>query len=261
MTIPEKDIQALKDAKILLEGRSFAVRVMDVIGAPIEKGYKMLPRKWSNGVEKTVEISLDRALDVAVNSLNPKDIGKESRNGLHKLAVTGTGMVGGAFGLPALLIELPITTVIMLRSVAEIARSLGEDPNTFETRMECLEVFALGSLAAKVDDASDAGYYAVRSALAKAVSDAARFLVKTGAANKSAPVMVRLIQQIATRFGIVVSQKAAAAAIPVVGAAGGSLVNAIFMDHFQGVAKGHFTIRQLEKTYGKEEIESLFEQF
>jgi hypothetical protein len=31
-------------------------------------------------------------------------------------------------------------------------------------------------------------------------------------------------------------------------------VNFAFIAHFQDVARGHFTVRRLERTYGKEEI-------
>ena len=36
---------------------------------------------------------------------------------LHKALVTTSGAVGGSFGLAALPIELPISTIIMLRSI------------------------------------------------------------------------------------------------------------------------------------------------
>jgi hypothetical protein len=38
-----------------------------------------------------------------------------------------SGAAGGTFGLAALPVELPVSTTIMLRSIAEIARSEGED--------------------------------------------------------------------------------------------------------------------------------------
>jgi hypothetical protein len=65
---------------------------------------------------------------------------------------------------------------------------------------------------------------------------------------------------IAARFGLVVTQKVAAQALPVVGALGGAAVNYAFIDHFQGVARGHFTVRRLERLYGKEKIRSEYEQ-
>ena len=65
-------------------------------------------------------------------------------------------------------------------------------------------------------------------------------------------MLVRLITQVASRFRLVVSQKAAAQTIPVIGALGGAAVNYAFIDHFQSVARGHFTVRRLERKYGKD---------
>ena len=70
----------------------------------------------------------------------------------------------------------------------------------------------------------------------------------------------RLIAQVASRFGFVVTQKAAAQTIPVIGALGGAPVNYAFIDHFQSVARGHFTVRRLERKYGKDIIFAAYEQ-
>jgi len=71
---------------------------------------------------------------------------------------------------------------------------------------------------------------------------------------------VRLLAQIASRFGLVVSQKVAAQAIPVLGAIGGAAVNAAFVDHFQTLARGHFIVRRLERTYGKGTVRRAYNQ-
>ena len=76
-------------------------------------------------------------------------------------------------------------------------------------------------------------------------------------ADESAPIFVKLVAKIAERFGIQVTEKAAAQAIPAIGPAGGAIVNAIFMDHFQDMARGHFLVRKLERKHGKEVIEKL----
>ncbi len=68
-------------------------------------------------------------------------------------------------------------------------------------------------------------------------------------------MLVRLITTIASRFGVIVSEKVAAMAIPAIGAIGGALINTIFMDHFQDIAQGHFTIRRLERKHGAHLIE------
>ena len=137
------------------------------------------------------------------------------------MIVAASGGIGGAFGLPALAIELPATTVIMFRSIADIARSEGEDVQAIETKLACLEVFALGGCSWK-DNASESGYYAVKALLASQVSEAAKYIVERGVAEEGAPALVRLIATIASRFGVTVSQKAAASAVPVIGAAGGA---------------------------------------
>ena len=63
---------------------------------------------------------------------------------------------------------------------------------------------------------------------------------------------MRLITQLATRFGMNVSEKVAAQAVPVIGAAGGALINVLLIDHFQDMARGHFIVRRLERTYTPE---------
>jgi hypothetical protein len=86
--------------------------------------------------------------------------------------------------------------------------------------------------------------------LNKYTSDVAAFAFERGALDVSAPVVGGLVSEIASRFGLVVSDKFAAGAVPILGAVGGATVNVLFMDHFQRIAKGHFTLRRLERTYG-----------
>jgi hypothetical protein len=65
--------------------------------------------------------------------------------------------------------------------------------------------------------------------------------------------------QVASRFGVTVSEKLAAQAVPMVGAVGGALINSVFIDHFQDIAWGHFTIRRLERRYGPELIQRAYD--
>ena len=150
---------------------------------------------------------------------------------------------------------VPVSTIIMLRSIAEIARSEGEDLSHPEAALSCVQVFALGGRPDSAD-ASESGYFAVRGLLAKSVTQAARFIVERGVIEEGAPILVRFITQVASRFGMVVTQKLAAQAIPL----GGAAVNYAFIEHFQDVARGHFTVRQLERTYGKEPVRREYER-
>jgi hypothetical protein len=170
---------------------------------------------------------------------------------LHRALATGSGAAGGTFGLAALPVELPVSTVIMLRSIADIARSEGENLADPETALACVEVFAFGGRAGSTD-ASESGYFAVRSVLAKTVTEAARFIAERGVIREGAPVLLKFVTQVASRFGVVVTQKVAAQALPVIGALGGAAVNYAFIEHFQEIARGHFSVRRLERKYGKD---------
>jgi hypothetical protein len=147
----------------------------------------------------------------------------------------------------------------MLRSIAQIAREEGEDISQPEAALACVEVFALGGRSA-ADAAVDGGYFAVRTLLAKTVGESARFILQRGLADETAPILVRLVAQIGARFGLVVSQKVAAQAIPVLGAVGGAAVNLAFTEHFQTVARGHFTVRRLERAHGADAVRFDYER-
>ena len=246
------DYDTLRQAVVLLEQPSLAARASHVIGSPIEKTLGALPEATAATVQEAARMAIAKALDVALSTLEDSTP-KPARETAHKMLSGLSGAVGGFFGLSAIALELPVSTTLILRSVADIARSEGELITATETRLACLEVFALGGPGA-ADDATESGYYAVRIALAKLVSEAATYLAERGLAESSAPVLLRLISAIAPRFGVTVSQKIASQWVPALGAIGGASVNMMFMQHFQNMARGHFTVRRLERRYGCERI-------
>jgi hypothetical protein len=256
LEISADDLDDLRRAKALLENPGLAAKLSNLIGSPLEWGLKSLPEAWARAVQDAARKSLQRALDVAVRTLDDQPR-KKSANLAHKVVAASNGAVAGAFGLAALALELPVTTTFILRSIAEIARSEGESVRALETKLACLEVFALGGKASG-DDASETGYFVTRAVLARAVADAAKHIAERGLTQEGAPVLVRLIGTIAARFGVVVSQKVAVQAVPVIGAAGGAFVNTAFMDHFQNVAQGHFIVRRLERSYGFDAVRQAY---
>jgi len=255
MPISKAEIAELKRAKLLLENPSLAARLSSMLGSPLERGMAMLPARFQSTVQKASEAAMMKALDVAVTSIGSETSRNSNltRDRAHKFAAATSGAVGGAFGLFALSVELPISTTIMLRSVADIAKSEGENIRHIETRLACLTVFAMGGRTAS-DDAAESGYFAARVAMAGAVSEASKFLAEKGMSKAGAPALIRLTSLIASRFGIVVSEKAAAQAIPILGAASGALINTLFIEHFQNMARGHFIVRRLEKIHGAEPV-------
>lgn len=256
MTLSPEDLDALRYAKDLLEHPSLSAKITNIIGAPIEKGFELLPTKWSETVTQVTRNTLEKVLDLSLMTLGDRGP-KPPSNLLHRVMVAATGAGGGAFGLAALPIELPFSTTIMLRSIVDIARSEGEQIRSIDARLACIEVFALGSRS-KADNATETGYFAVRAVLARSVTEAAQYIAERGLVREGAPAIARLIGEIATRFSVNVSQKVAAQAVPIVGAAGGAMVNLVFIDHFQDVARGHFTIRRLERKYGTEAVKEAY---
>ena len=256
MRLSPDDAKALVVAHRCLEGRSFGQSVTGFLGRQVAAFSRALPGPARTAISKGSEAALRAALRAALWTVDTSRPPK-SRELRHSLAAAASGALGGAFGLPALLLELPTSTTIILRSIAEIARTEGEDLEELEARLACIEVFALGP-----DSSGEApvegGYFAMRAGLAQSISESAKFLAKNGLASSAAPALLRLISQIAGRFGIVVTEKMAAQAVPIFGAIGGAAINLAFSHHYQKVARGHFIMRRLERTYGTELVQAEF---
>jgi EcsC protein family len=252
-----EDLAALRRAAQLLEHPGLAARLANMLGRPIELIGHALPASASQVIAAATAKGLEGALTVALRTMRRRPHAASQL--LHKAFATASGAAGGAFGLAALPFELPVSTIIMLRSIADIARSEGEHLSDPDTALSCLQVFALGGRAGSTD-ASESGYFAARGMLAKTVTEAARFLAERGLIQEGSPILARFITQVASRFGLVVTQKVAAQALPVVGALGGAAVNYAFIEHFQDVARGHFTVRRLERIYGKDLVQTEYER-
>jgi hypothetical protein len=243
-------------AKKLLEHPGLAIRLANLIGGPIERGIAALPSNWSKHVHKASRAAMSKGLEWSVRTM--RNEGGAPARKTHQLLVGASGFVGGVFGLAALPVELPASTMLMLRSIADVARSQGHDLRSIDVRLACLEVFALGGRS-RYDDAAEEGYWLVRGLLAKSLSDTASFLAERGVVEEGAPAIVRLLAILSTRFGVVISEEVAAKAVPVVGAASGAAINVVFMRHFQDMALGHFIVKRLETRYGVQAVQRSYE--
>ena len=252
-----EDLAALKRAVQALEHPSFAARLANMIGKPIELIEHALPPFATDAIAAAAKKGLEAAMQVALRTLQRDPYA--GSQALHKILATASGAAGGAFGLATLPIELPVSTIIILRSIMDIAKSEGEDLSDPESMLSCMQVFAMGGRVSS-DDASESGYLAVRGALAKSVTSAARFITDHGVTKEGGPALVRFLAQVGSRFGFVVTEKAAAQAVPIIGAVSGAVINYAFVAHFQGVARGHFTVRRLERLYGKDAVDAEYKR-
>ena len=171
----KEDLDALRDAVRRLETQSFAVRTAQRGRSNREGTRGALPQKYSDIVQNAARQAIEKSLDVAINSLG-RSAPMATGNAFHKLMAGASGAVGG---FAALAVELPVSTTIMLRTIAEIARKQGEDLTTVEGRLACIEVFALDGR--RTGD--EAGYYAIRAGLAQVFREAAAQVAERGAAR------------------------------------------------------------------------------
>lgn len=266
-TLSQDDRDALRRAKYVLESPSLTMKLTSLLGAPIEKMIGKLPDFATGKINDATQLALRKCLNLALRTLgkppasdaDAHDMHDRPSNLLHKLAVATTGAAGGAFGFVALPVELPVTTTLIFRSVCDIARSEGEDLTSVDTQLQCLAVLGMGGNADRKEEEADLGYFVLRGALAQAISKASSDIASKGIAAHSSAAVFKLVQTVASRFSVQVTEQMAAKSIPAIGAVLGATVNTLFIDHFQQMAHGHFTVRRLERKYGAAAVQAAYQ--
>lgn len=244
------------------------------MGQPLEYAQNRLPEKVRTAITRASRKAIEKALEFSINTVPAHDIPKpladakrdSKKSGkLHTAAAAAVGGVGGLLGLAALPVELPLATVIMLRSIAEIARNYGNDLSSFETKLDCLYVFSLGGKT-NHDDAMESAYYTSKVIFSEVLKKSSAYIAGASAKeflsaveSKSAPFIVRFVAEIAAQFEIRVTKKFLMQTAPVLGAVGGAGLNLLFASFFQECARHHFAMRNLEKTHGIEMTRDIFE--
>jgi hypothetical protein len=203
------------------------------------------PAGLQRRARRLAEIALTQALRVAVLGMRPSGLRARIEARTSRAAASVSGAVGGFAGMVGFLPDVTVTTLLIMRRIAAIAVEEGESIADPATRAACLEVFALGGGADEPwtpGEDADLGYWSAR-------------LMMQGRP------LVMLLSEAASTYGLRLSQKLTLQAVPLVGAAGGALVNGAFMAHYEGLARAHFVIRRIERTYGAEAVRRAAEEF
>jgi EcsC protein family len=270
--IPESEVAFLRKAAAYLESPSLLMKLADVIGKPLQLVGKIVPApvaKLSNmALRSTMSLAISTIPSTSTDQDGMPDFGETYRSSdwtgfWHRLATTVTGGAGGVFGLAALWLELPVTTGIMFRSIASIAKDFGEDVRSPEILCECLTVFSFGGPRAG-NDAMESTYLTSRLAMGQLINQAATFMATKSPeavadallSKGSAPALVEFINRIAAAFSLPVSEKFVAQSIPIIGIASGAAINNAFTDYYNDVARFHFGMRQLGRRYGQELVDA-----
>lgn len=217
-------------------GRGIVLRMADLVGGAVNIASRFGLRRLglegmaNAGFNGIAEAALSRAYNIAIIGLPDAPT---TRANASRAAVIGSGAVSGFVGLAGFLPDATFTTLAIMREVARIARLEGEDLATDDARRAILEVFALRSS----QDESELGYFSARMAL-------------------QGGTLGRLITDIAARYGTVLGEKLSLQAVPIAGAVAGAVLNAAFLEHYRNLAIGHFTIRRLERSHGRQIVQN-----
>jgi hypothetical protein len=276
--LKEDEEKFIQDAVRFLDHPGFLVRLANKLGKPLEIAVRQLPARHQKKLKHATQLALQKGLKEItktiparrgkkrlVPAIKPAEERARTVERWHTAASFGVGAAGGFFGLLSLPIELPLTTAIILRSIAAIAAESGMDLDDPQVQLECLYILSLGSPATPDDDTMTSAYWTSRAAFAQFTHEAAAFLAKkTGQQlaaelqSSAAPMMARFLARVAARYEFIVSEKLLAEALPIVGALGGGVINATFTNYFSQAARFHFGLRALENKHGRAAVEQCY---
>ena len=210
------------------------MKTVNYVGGQVEGGMKVLPEGVRGQIDKAARYALEKSFNLAAKT-RTGPIGRTlGTDRIHRVLGTVSGAIGGIAGIGTALTELPFATTIIFRSVQAVAEEYGEDPQSEETRLECLAVFGSGGPGA-ADDGIDTSFFGARLSL-------------TG------PALQGLIARVAPRFATMLSQKLASQSVPVIGAIAGAGTNYAFVDYYISMAHVHFGLRKLIRDHGADPV-------
>lgn len=272
--ITKEELEFISNAKNFFESEDIIMKITNKLAVPIEWAQNKLSDDMKKNLHKVIHKSLTGAMKVALKTMDNEQIKNSWSDSLtnsaknkffHNTAIGLSGAIGGFFGEVAVLAELPISTTIMMRSIASTAREMGMDQKDPSFPFECLYIFSLGSKKPN-DDNMDTGYYASRIALNAAIAKSTEFVANSSAKmvlesleKGTAPAVISFIGRIAGYFEVVVTEKMIFEAIPIVGSFGGATINILFNNYYAEAAKYHFGLKALERKYGLEAVQSQYE--
>lgn len=220
----ELDVETELNQLALRYGRAggAGLQLLNLMGGQADDLIERLPAGVRNILTSQTEKALEAAFSAAQGS---RGVVADQPGWLNTAVTAAMGAAGGAGGLPSALAELPLTTTILLRTIQGIASEHGFDPAEDGVKFDCIEVFsAAGPLVE--DDGSDLAFVSAR-------------MLVTGQTLQS------LIARVAPKLAIVLGQKLAAQAVPVLGAVAGAATNYAYTSYYQEMAHVHFRLRRI----------------
>ncbi|GAB4553587.1 MAG: EcsC family protein [Ruegeria sp.] len=217
---PEAELDRL--AGYYRDAGGTGVKFLNRLGGSAESLLEQLPAPVRSGLTGATEQALWAAVRAANGSRRAVP---DQEPWVNTIVATTMGAVGGTGGLTTALIELPVTTTMLLRAIQGAAAREGFDPSAENVRFDCVRVLsAAGPLSH--DDGADLGFFSVR-------------LTLTG------PAIQKLIAAVSPKLSVALGQKLAAQTLPVLGAVAGGGINYVYSRYYQQIARVHFGLRRL----------------
>ena len=198
------------------------IQLLNLIGGQSDDLMAHLPAGFQDNLLTATEQALRLSMRAAESSRGV--IGAQP-GWLTTAVSTAMGAAGGLGGMTSALAELPVTTTIFLHGIQNVACEHGFDPKEPGVQFDSLQVFA-ASGPLDQNDAQDLAFLTTR-------------MLVTG------PALQALITRVAPRLAIVLGQKLAAQAVPVLGAAAGAATNYAYANYYRELAHVQFGLRKL----------------
>ena len=206
--------------------RSWVSRTRN-LGAGVEAQWARMPERLRAEVEAQVAQALRLGLGLAKAA--PQTSARQQR-----WLIIASGAAGGSVGLAGALADLPVALVIFLQAIREEAREAGLDPDRDGVALASLDILSSGRVLA-VAEVLDPAYLSGRLALA-------------------GPTLSGWIARTVPRLVPLVGPRLAASAVPLVGAVGGAVLNAAWLEHYRALARIRFRLMALAEHHGAEAV-------
>jgi hypothetical protein len=228
----------LKLADSYLAARGAFTSFLESTGRWVEGGLNALPADWRDEVHAKARQALSWAFQQVIKRMDAGELHKPASRHRYRLMSTTSGLMTGSVGLPGIIADLPASTLLILLSIADIARSHGYDLRDPAIQAACIEAFMFGGPTDEDNDA-DLAFWSARAA---------------------SPLLADMLPQVAARLGASWIALLPARAVPVVSSLASAAINWHFAGYFQAMGEVMFGLRPLEEKYGIQTVRALFHE-
>lgn len=201
------------------------------LGAGLEAQWAKLPQSLRAQVE--VQLAQALRLGLGLAKAAPQTSARQQR-----WVIIAAGAAGGSVGLAGALAELPLAMVVFLQAIRQEAREAGLNPDRDGVAMASLDILSSGRVLG-VAEMLDPAYLLGRLALA-------------------GPSLSGWIARTVPRLVPLIGPRLAASAVPLVGALGGAVLNAAWLEHYRRLARIRFGLMVLAEHHGAEAVVRAF---